>query len=61
MVPPRVESLALGVVQFAPDPDSFAAVGSPGVVRSHNSPPDIIPHAGKVSEDQSKSSGNKEW
>ena len=25
---------------------------SPGVVRSHNTPPRIIPHFGKVTEDQ---------
>jgi hypothetical protein len=55
------QSLAAGVGQFSPDPDSLASVGSPGVVRSHNSPACIIPQAGKVSEDQSKTSGNKEW
>jgi hypothetical protein len=55
------QSLAAGVGQFAADPDSLAAVGSPGVVRSHNSPLVIIPQLGKVSLDQCKASGNKQW
>ena len=35
-------------------------MGRSGVVRSHNSPPRIIPHFGKVTEDHGKSSGNKQ-
>jgi hypothetical protein len=50
---------ALGVGQFCPNPDALAPVGSPGVVRSHNTPPRIIPHAGKVKQDQCKPSSNK--
>ncbi len=51
-------SFAVGVGQ---DPAPVPLVRSANVVRSHNSPARIIPHFGKVTEDHSKSSLNKQW
>jgi len=42
------------------NPASVPLVRRAGVMRSHNSPPHIIPHFGKVTEDHGKSSGNKQ-
>jgi hypothetical protein len=42
--------------QVGHNPDAVPLVRSPGVVRSHNPPPRIIPQRGKVTEDSGKSS-----
>lgn len=75
LTPPHFLTFAFGFIRPVPDesrvfgvgyvagrdPDAVAAVRGAGVARSHNSPSRIIPQAGKVKEDQSKASLNKEW
>jgi hypothetical protein len=56
--PPRSPSLALTVGQ---NPDSFSLVGSCGVVSAKHSPFRIEPHAGQVSENDSKSPRSELW
>jgi hypothetical protein len=49
-------SVHVGVCQ---NPDSVSLVRGAGVVRSDNSPPRIIPHLGKITDDSGKSSSHK--
>jgi hypothetical protein len=52
------QSRAEGV---AHQPKSFSMVGKTRVIGSHNSPARIIPQFGKVTNDQGKTSLNKQW
>jgi hypothetical protein len=42
------------------EPDSVSLVGSSDMARSQHSPPRIVPHRGKITEDHGKPSANKE-
>jgi hypothetical protein len=52
---PPVEAFGVGH-----NPDPIPLVGSPSVSSSHNTPPTVIPHRGKVTEDAGKASSNKQ-
>ena len=57
-----VAAIALKLRGVGHNPDPFPLVRGGNVMRSHNSPPCIKPHFGKVTEDGSKSSAHsKHW
>jgi hypothetical protein len=46
--------------QVGHNPDPLASVRGANIVCSQHTPPRIVPHFGKVTEDSGKTSGNKE-
>jgi hypothetical protein len=49
------------VCVFCDEPDPISLVWGSEVSRSHNTPPRVIPHFGKVTENHGKSSSHKQW
>ena len=46
---------------FSDEPDSVPLMRGAEVSRSDNTPPRVIPHFGKVTENHGKSSSHKQW
>jgi hypothetical protein len=55
---PSDETELVGVERRGNDEDPGAAVGSSGIGSANNSPPRVIPEAGKVANDGIESEGN---